>query len=331
MASSLGLAITNLTSKIGILSRKACIRLATETGERAIAKKAELGRNLNKQDLEQLFAEVLPKRCRPKVITEDSEVIECLKRSGFNDEQIKAQIASVDKGAMIAANVSDGINKMKYWMPYERLARFEGPIKEYVELTNPAFIAHEMEHSLEKNCRVKDIYRRKTSMIKTKIKKFFDKNYMEKLTQRHVGIHDYEVEMQQNMASVLEFNQTSGLIQLKCNPTVKEISEFFEKTEGISFAEKLRNLMRKKYASGLDKSSETRKRLKLMARWMDMEHPAYEVTGKIEHQIFNMKEGEHALNEAIAKGYEASIDVAKQEQRTYWKNKLLGIFIKNKE
>ena len=65
MASAFGLAITNLTSKFGVLSRKACIRLATETGEKVLAKKGELGRNLNKEELEQVFSEILPKACRP--------------------------------------------------------------------------------------------------------------------------------------------------------------------------------------------------------------------------------------------------------------------------
>ena len=35
-------------------------------------------------------------------------------------------------------------------------------LKQYIETTFPAFIGHEMEHSLEKNCRVIDILRRKT-------------------------------------------------------------------------------------------------------------------------------------------------------------------------
>ena len=92
MATLLGLAITNLTSKVGILSRKASIRLATETGEKVLQRKGELGRNLNSEEIEQVFAEVLPKRCRPKIITTEEEVRECLKREGLNDKQINEQL-----------------------------------------------------------------------------------------------------------------------------------------------------------------------------------------------------------------------------------------------
>ena len=331
MASAFGLAVTNLTSKFGILSRKACIRLATETGEKALVKRNDLGRNLNKQELEQLFAEALPKRCRPKIITEDSEAIECLKRSGYSEEQINAQIKTIDDACFVAANVSDGTRKMKYWMPFERIANFEGTIKDYIEYTTPAFIAHEMEHSLEKNCRVIDIFRRKFSKIKKAVGKFFDKNYTEKVNQRQIGIHEFEAELQKTLIPTAELNKETGFIQLKCKPTVEEITKFFEQTEGVSLAYKLRSIMRKNYASGLNKDSETRKRLKLMKYWMDMERPAYEVTGKMEHKICGFKEDEHTINEAIAKGYESAINVTKQEQRTYWINKLLGIFVKNKE
>ena len=71
MASTIGLAITALTSKVGILSRKASIRLATETGEKVLARKGELGRNLNVEEIEQVFAEVLLNNNDPSKITLD--------------------------------------------------------------------------------------------------------------------------------------------------------------------------------------------------------------------------------------------------------------------
>lgn len=325
MASSFGIAVTNITSRLGILSRKACIRLATETGEKAIVKRAELGRNLNKQEVEQLFAEVLPKRCRPKVITTDSEVYECLKRSGFNDEQIAKQIHSGEDMAMTAANVGNGTGKMAYWIPYERHAQIKDPfLKQYIETNFNALIAHEMEHSLEKNCRIKDIIRRKTQKIRIALFKLFDKNFMEKLNQRQIAVHQFEADMQKLLASTAEIDRTAGTIKFKCKPTVEDISAFFTKTEGVSLEDKLRGFIRGHYASAENKGSETNKRLKLLKYFMDMEHPAYEVTGQIERRITGLKEGEYALNEMVAKGYEAAIDVAKQERRTYWKNKLLG-------
>ena len=325
MASSFGLAITNLTSKFGILSRKACIRLAIETGEKAIAKKNELGRNLNKEEVEQLIAEVLPKRCRPKVITEDSEVYECLKKSGFKEEQIAKQLKSGEDMAMTAANVGNGTGKMAYWIPFERHAQIKNPIlKQYIETNFNALIAHEMEHSLEKNCRIIDIIRRKTSKIRIALYKLFDKNYMEKVNQRQIGVHKFEENIQNTLSATVELDRTTGAIKFKCKPTVEDISEFFTKTEGVSLEDKLRGLIRFNYASAENKGSETNKRLKLLKYWMDMEHPAYEVSGQIERKIAGLKEGDYALDEIIAKGYKAAIDVAKQERKTYWKNKLLG-------
>ena len=56
MSSMLGIAITNLTSKFGVLSRKVSVRLATETGEKALERSRQLGRKLNKEEVEQVFA-----------------------------------------------------------------------------------------------------------------------------------------------------------------------------------------------------------------------------------------------------------------------------------
>ena len=326
MVSAFGLAVTNLTSKIGLLSRKACIRIATETGEKVLARKVELGRNPNKEEIEQVFAEILPKACRPKVITHDSEVYESLRKSGFTDEQIAKQIKSGEDIAMVAANVGNGTKKMTYWIPYERHAQIKDPfVKEYIETNFPALIAHEMEHSLEKNCRIKDIFRRKFSKIRMAIGKFFDKNFSEKINQRQIGVHEFEGEMQKALGSTTaEYDRTTGNIRFKCKPTVEDISKLFMKEQGISLEEKLRMFIRDNYATSQNQGSETNKRFKLLKYWMDMERPAYEVGGQIERKINGLKEGEYAIDEIVAKGYEAAIDIAKQERRTYWKNKLLG-------
>ena len=325
MASAFGLAITNFTSRFGVLSRKACIRLATETGEKVLAKKGELGRNLNKEEIEQVFSEILPKACRPKVITKDSEVYECLRRCGYSDEQIAVQLQNVEKNGMAAANVSNGTKKYAYWVPYERHEKIQDPrLKQYIETTFPAFIGHEMEHSLEKNCRFTDILRRKTLKIRTAIYKLFDKNYMEKLSQRQIAVHDYEGQMQLAIAPTLEMDKSTGNIIAKCKATVKDISELLKKGTGVSMEENMQKLIRENYASAGHKGTENDKRFRLLRYWMDMERPAYEVTGQIERKIYGLKEGVYAPDEVIAKGYEASIDIAKQERKTYWKNKLLG-------
>ena len=86
MASALGIALTNLTSKAGILSRKACMRYAEETGKKLVDKSRELGRNLNQTEVEQVFAEHLPKRCIPKILSTQEQAAKCLVNTGFSEE-----------------------------------------------------------------------------------------------------------------------------------------------------------------------------------------------------------------------------------------------------
>jgi len=323
MATILGIAITNLTSKAGILSRKASIRLATEVGEKVLQRKGELGRNLNAEEIEQVFAEVLPKKCRPKIITTEAEVRECLKRDGLNEEQINAQISGCKKNYMAAAIVFNGIRKYPIYMPTEGEAWIPSALKPYLDAMAPATVAHETEHALEKNCRIFDIFKRQTSGIKKFFGKLFDKNYMENLSNREVAIHNFEGEMQKKLQPIADVDAAkSGIVKMNCEPTVESISEQLG-GEG-KLVENLRQIMRENYASGLNKGSEQNKRFKLMSYWMDMERPAYEVTGKMEEKIYGLKEGENGINTGIAKGYEAARKIAKQERRTYWINKILG-------
>jgi len=321
MASTIGLAITALTSKVGILSRKASIRLATETGEKVLARKGELGRNLNVEEIEQVFAEVLPKKCRPKIITTEAEVRECLKRDGLNEEQINAQISGCIKNHMAAAMVFNGTRKCPIFIPREGESWLPDALKSYLETMAPATVAHETEHALEKNCRVFDVFKRKTSGIRRFFGKLFDKNYIENLSNREVAVHNFEADIQQSLIPTANRNPETGVIKMNCEPTIESISE---RLGGENFAEKLRQIMREKFASGVNKGSEQNKRLKLMSYWMDMERPAYEVTGKMEEKIYGLKDGENGISTGIAKGYEAARQIAKQERRTYWINRLLG-------
>lgn len=321
MASSFGIAITNLTSKVGILSRKASIRLATETGEKVLQRKGELGRNLNSEEIEQVFAEVLPKRCRPKIITTEEEVRECLKREGLNDKQINEQLQGCKNNYMAAATVFNGTNKYPIFMPEEGQSWIPDVLKPYLELMAPANIAHETEHALEKNCRFIDTIKRKTSNIKKFFGKLFDKNYIENLNNREISVHHFEGQMQKSLHPIKEVNPKTGITKLSCEPTVESMSE---KIGGIGLVENLRQIMRKNYASGVNQGSEQNKRFNLMSYWMDMEHPAYKVTGKIEEKILGLKNGEHSLYTGVSKAYEVAKQVAKQERRTYWINKLMS-------
>ena len=317
MSSRLGIAITNLTSKFGILSRKASIRLATETGEKVLERKMLLGRNLNKQELEQVFTEVIPKKCRPKIITTDEEVMECFKRTGFSEEHIKAQIQACENAYMAAANVINGTGRYRLWIPYERMNKQTGIIKEYFDNIFPATVAHEVEHSLEKNCRITDILRRKTQVFFMKFNNSFNKNALETINQRQIGVHEFEADLQMALVPTATMDKETNVMKLLCKPTIESISEVLQQKDGVGLLEKLRSIMRKKYASGVNRGSDTNQRLKLLRFWMDMERPAYEVTGKIERKILNLKDNEYALNEAVATGYEMAYNISRFTNSDY--------------
>ena len=113
-------------------------------------------------------------------------------------------------------------------------------------------------------------------------------------------------------------------MKMNCEPTVESISEKISGSGQGDLTDIVRTIMRKNCASAVNQGSENNQRLKLLRYWTDMERPAYEITGKMERKIYNLKDGEYGINAGIAKGYETAIKVAKQERRQYWINKLLG-------
>ena len=84
MVKALGMALTKLTSRFGVLSKKACVRLATETGYKLVDTTKQIGRPLNIKEIESVFAETLPKKCRPQIITKTEDVADILKNRGID-------------------------------------------------------------------------------------------------------------------------------------------------------------------------------------------------------------------------------------------------------
>ena len=195
MASAFGLAITNLTSKFGILSRKACIRIATETGKKVADKSKEVGRMVNKEEIEQIFAQTVPKRCRPKLLTTNEEAIDVFRRTGHTEEEINGYMHL----PFAAAVLENGTRRYPMWIPFERLKTEIPELQMFMSST----VGHELEHALEKNNRIVDIFRRKLSGIKEYVCKFFDKDYRRRVTEREMGIHNFECEIQQELIAIV--------------------------------------------------------------------------------------------------------------------------------
>ena len=312
MASAFGIAITNLTSRFGIVSRKAAMRIATETGYKLVDKSREVGRFVNKEEVEQIFG-TLPKRLRPKVIT-NNEYANILRNNGISELEIEKELANQSVGA---ACVFNGTKKTSIWLPYDRI-QTSSPQEMQTTITNSK-IAHELEHALETNNRILWIFRRKISKIKEFFGKLFDKNYIEKMNDIENDIHRFE----RRIYNGIPVKRVDGKQLLKCPPTVEDIDKFGKENYSYGLIDKLREAMRR-YAHPEHQGSEQSKRFNEMIKFLNLEKPAYQVAGNVDRYDFNLQAGENPFYTGVAKGYEAAIDVAKQERRIYWKNKLLG-------
>ena len=134
--SAIGFAITKLTSQFGLLSRKASIRLATQTGKKLVDKTNQVGRALNKTEIEEVFTGTLPRRCRPKLYTTADELFAESEKLSRNKEDIAECLISAD-----ALNIPSPMGRPKMFVPVDKLS------KENI----CGDIAHELEHGLEYN------------------------------------------------------------------------------------------------------------------------------------------------------------------------------------
>ena len=109
-----------------------------------------------------------------------------------------------------------------------------------------------------------------------------------------------------------------------CEPTLEGIEKYLKEKTGKSLTERLRESVRRKYANPEHSGSEQIRRYDKINYWLDMEKPAYQVTGEIDRYFFGIPKDETFITETISKGYEVAIDIVKKDRRTYWKNLLFG-------
>ena len=322
MATLLGLAITSLTSKAGILSRKASMRLAAETGKKMVDRTKELGRGLNKAEVEEVFAQTLPEKCRPQIITTKEEIYPFMRNMGVTDEQIAQQISNP---AMGAACIPNGAKKQPIYVP---LGKFPTDIEN-------SLTAHELEHALERNNRVKNIFLRKYAKFVQNVRKMADNisgtsiaaKYNDKAAKTGLDTQTAQVRLQMengtfNQYCIDRFNPMEHAL------TTEATQEGLAKANGLSSVEdlytKIRESLRLNYSAGDRANSCGRQRFRILHQVLDAERPAYTVESEVERYAFNLGEGQIPKSKGTAILYEIAQKANKAEKIAYYKNKLLG-------
>ena len=148
----LGKLVTNCFSKFGLCSRKAAIRLATETGQVLVDKSAKLGRDLTTSEVESIFKQTLPKRLRPKIITSAEQgAREWSNRTKMTIQESEGLIDNAAGCVFMAGRKKSPMLINPKEIPFFNPSTVD----------KCALYAHELEHALEYNCRPLWIIKRK--------------------------------------------------------------------------------------------------------------------------------------------------------------------------
>lgn len=307
MTIAVGKLVTSVTSKFGVISRKASMRLATETGCKMVDKGRELGRKLTSEEINEIFAQTLPKKCRPKVITTQEEIIPFYERTGYTHEQARASAYQSNVGGMCVPN---GSGKSPIYIP----------INSYPSINSVAeTTAHELEHTLERNNRLKGIVMRHLLTPYLALKSFTNKNFMQKINRFELSENKVQTELQY-ANKTLDDVRVEPVIN--CPPT----SEGLAKVNGLStkrYKAQIRSIIRN-MLNGKSEGSENIFRMKGLKDVFDMEIPAYTVSGRVQNYAMNLGENQMSKGLGTAIVYKDAQKILKAEKRLYLKNKLLG-------
>lgn len=294
---ALGIALTKITSKFGLLSQKACIRLATETGYKLVDTEKQLGRTLNVNEIKSVFEEVLPKKCRPKILSTADEYRQFVGRDTANPP--------------FALGCA---------FPY---AKFKSPIWLNTELfpksaNKNSTIAHELEHALEANHRPASIICKNLLNLRYSI--------MSKIS----DVDTFSYEVYNPIRDKIEWNIKGPVIKcmnsnnsLNCLPKIADIAKQCGKTKG-EFINELRSIVEEAGLSGKNKGLGTFFALKDLENIMRIETPAYKVGGAIKEYSANFKEGVYSYVTGYAEIYKETKKILRSERKLYFKNLLLG-------
>lgn len=307
--SSFGKFVTSVTSKFGVISRKAAVRLATETGMAIVDEGARLGRKLTVDEMHSVMKATLPKRCCPNLLHTREEVAQQLANAGFGDIQKARQAANNPN--LMGGCVGNGSKKTTIFVQTHPLLPAQYEYSKF---------AHELEHALETNNRLKGIWMRKTAPLRMLFLKFRmgTKNFQELQQLGQASSSRFQVELQKAHNTVLG----QGNPVLSGFPSSESLMQLNGKTEGRYFAG-IRNVLNQ-FANGKVKGSENNRLLSHLRKVMDSEIPAYTVDGKVLEYAQCLKAGQYSVSTGTAVLYRDAQKVIRQEQKLYWFNKFFG-------
>ncbi|MBP3924420.1 hypothetical protein J6E39_04180 [bacterium] len=272
-----------------------------------VDKSRELGRKLTAEEINQIFAETLPKKCRPKVITTKEEIIPFYERMGYTHEQAHAAAYQPNVGGMCVPN---GSGKNPIYVP----------VKSYPSISSVAeTTAHELEHALERNNRLKGIVMRHLLTPYLVLKSFTNKNFMQKVNRLELSENKVQIGLQ-HANKTLDDIRVEPVIN--CPPT----SEGLAKVNGLSekrYKAQIRSIIRN-VLNGKSEGSENIFRMRSLKDVFDIEIPAYTVGGRVQRYALNLGENQMAKGTDTAILYEDAQKILKSEKRLYLKNMLLG-------
>ena len=289
--SAIGFAITKITSRFGLLSRKASERLAAETGIKLCNKTNQLGRSINKTEIEEVVASTIPKRCRPKIMTKTADLEAMFKNQ---DMPLASEVAKYYADNAKAMCFPNGKGKMDIFIQLESFSKNN----------IPSSLAHEMEHALEFGSTLKDKFMRKV----------FIPLYTKVIEKKYHYIPDAQklAEKQVDLESAIHYIAEQPL----------------ESLNKKDYKELLREVIRTVVDPSSSQTSVLHYdwlRLKL-----GQEIPAYRAGGVVERYASSL-EKEIPEQRTLALLYNDVRDILKEEKRIYLKNKKNGNIIQQND
>ena len=292
--SAIGFAITKLTSRFGLISQKAAKRLATETGKKMVDRENAL-RGLKKDDIERVFAQTLPKKCRPKVEEDLQEIINIIANNMGEKRAIRA--ATELKSNSAAAYIHCIGEKGPIWLPLSRIAQTSN-------LCVSSITAHELLHALEGNNTLKGIFERNILTLFRLLKDVY--RSVKQIKSNPVKELEESIRSTTNTIVLRELMPTAfakKILNGECEDSIRK---------GI------RAIINPK--SSITKNSDyTHGKQKLKK-----EFNACSVGGATERYAQKTVPEEYTLQEALALLYKEAIRILNEEQKLFLKNKSNG-------
>ena len=290
--SAIGFAITNITSKFGLISTKAAKRLATEAGKKLVDRTNELGRELNEADIKEVFEKTLPKCCRPRVIGNEEQLNKFLTR---NYGKSLAQDIGEDIKEAVAEYCPSVFVRGPIWLPVKDIVSN----KHFV----PAVTAHELFHALEGNNTYYGLLKRKV-WLPYKVLRSIYRNLMK--------IPDYSNNFEHTVFD-----------EVYCKMTETSATEFAKAVLNGEYENRIRSVIRKVIDP---RSNNTSRYDYINSRVLQIkpEIGAYDVGAQVERYGLKIGDSEVSIQEARSIFCQEVKRILKEEEELFLKNKLSG-------